>query len=123
MKRQLKAAPCCPAEEAMEILGGKWRVGIVHHLEAGPLRFNELRRKLPGITQKMLTQQLRHLQRYGVIKRRQFEEIPPRVVYSLTDLGASVFPLLVQISQWSEKHMHRLRQAAAAYDSAAERTS
>jgi DNA-binding HxlR family transcriptional regulator len=116
MKRQSKTLQCCPAEEAMEVLGGKWRVGIVHHLHGGPLRFNELRRKLSGITQKMLTQQLRHLRRYGVIERRQFEEIPPRVEYSLTSLGKNVVPLLTQISQWSEKHMHRMKQAAAVYD-------
>ena len=60
MTRPLKTPQVCPAEEAMEVFGGKWRVGIIHHLAAGSLRFNELRRRLPGITQKMLTQQLRH---------------------------------------------------------------
>ena len=106
----------CPAEEAMEVFGGKWRVGIVHHLESGPLRFNELRRRLPGITQKMLTQQLRHLQRYGIVERQQFEEIPPRVEYSLTGTGTSLLPLLRKISQWSQKHMPRIRQALAEFD-------
>jgi DNA-binding HxlR family transcriptional regulator len=118
MKRSAKFPQSCPAEEAMEVFGGKWRVGIVHHLEGGPLRFNELRRKLPGITQKMLTQQLRHLQRFGILDRKQFAEIPPRVEYSLTNLGRSLCPLLDQISKWSGKHMPRLRQEAAAYDAA-----
>jgi DNA-binding HxlR family transcriptional regulator len=121
MKRQTKHPQCCPAEQAMEVFGGKWRVGIIHHLEPGPLRFNELRSRLPGITQKMLTQQLRHLQRYGIIERRQFEQIPPRVEYSLTQAGKTFFPLLAQMSQWSEKHMKRLNQAAEAYDKAAGR--
>jgi DNA-binding HxlR family transcriptional regulator len=121
MKRQSKHPQCCPAEQAMEVFGGKWRVGIIHHLEPGPLRFNELRARLPGITQKMLTQQLRHLQRYGLIERKQFEQIPPRVEYSLTNSGKNLFSLLVQISKWSDKHMQRLNQAAAAYDVATSR--
>src|SRR5262245_53616647 len=121
MKRQTNSAASCPAEEAMEVFGGKWRVGIIHHLAGRPLRFNELRRQLAGITQKMLTQQLRHLQRFGVIERRQFAEIPPRVEYSLTHSGKTLVPLLAQISKWSEVHMQRLRQAAAAHDTANER--
>jgi DNA-binding HxlR family transcriptional regulator len=116
MKRQTKHPQCCPAEQAMEVFGGKWRVGIIHHLVPGPMRFSQLRSKLPGITQKMLTQQLRHLQRFGIIDRKQFEQIPPRVEYSLTDLGHTVYPLLTQISKWSEKHMKRLNEAAATYD-------
>ena len=111
-----KAQDPCPAEGAMEVFGGKWRVGIVHHLADGPLRFNELRRRLPGVTQKMLTQQLRHLQRYGIIERQQFAEIPPRVEYSLTDLGRSLCPLLEEISRWSRKHMPRIERAAATFD-------
>jgi DNA-binding HxlR family transcriptional regulator len=116
MKRPAKSPESCPAEGAMEVFGGKWRVGIVHHLAGGPLRFNELRRRLPGITQKMLTQQLRHLQRFGVIERRQFAEIPPRVEYSLTDMGQTLVPLLAQISKWSETHMRQFKKSAAAND-------
>jgi len=103
----------CPAEEAMEVFGGKWRVGIVHHLAEGPLRFSELRRRLPGITQKMLTQQLRHLQQYGIVERRQFPEIPPRVEYSLTDLGATLLPVLAAITDWSCQHLPRIRRLVA----------
>src|SRR5262245_23185458 len=118
MKRQTNSAASCPAEEAMEVFGGKWRVGIIHHLADRPLRFNELRRKLPGITQKMLTQQLRHLQRFGVIERRQFAEIPPRVEYSLTEIGKTLVPLLAQISKWSETHVRQFKKSVAEYDSA-----
>lgn len=117
MARANGPAEVCPAEEAMEVFGGKWRVGIVHHLADGPVRFSELRRRLPGITQKMLTQQLRHLQRFGIIDRRQFAEIPPRVEYSLTSLGHTLSPLLDGISQWSRGHMARIRRAAAEFDS------
>ena len=120
MPRPNHSAENCPAEEAMEVFGGKWRVGIVHHLSGGPLRFSELRRRLPGITQKMLTQQLRHLQRFGVVDRRQFAEIPPRVEYSLTKLGQTLPPLLEGISQWSRSHMPRARRAAAEFDTATE---
>jgi DNA-binding HxlR family transcriptional regulator len=102
----------------MEVFGGKWRVGIIHNLMPGPLRFNVLRGKLPRITQKMLTQQLRHLERYGIVDRKQFAQIPPRVEYSLTELGKAVYPLITQISKWSESYMKRLTQAAADYDSA-----
>jgi DNA-binding HxlR family transcriptional regulator len=118
MKRQAKSPERCLAEQAMEVFGGKWRVGIIHHLAKGPLRFNELRRLLPGITQKMLTQQLRHLQRFGVVERRQFAEIPPRVEYSLTNSGKTLVPLLAHISKWSETHMPRLNETAAAHDAA-----
>lgn len=121
MKRQSKSTQCCPAEAAMEVFGGKWRVGIVYSLQGGALRFNELRARMPDITQKMLTQQLRHLQRYGIVHRKQFEKIPPHVEYSLTTLGKSLFPVLAAISEWSEKYMPRLRQAATAYDAAVER--
>ncbi len=116
MKRIDKTARCCPAEEAMEVFGGKWRVGSIHHLADGPLRFNEFRARLPGITQKMLTQQLRHLQRSGLIEGRQFAVIPPHVKYSLMSLGKTMFPLLEQITRWSKKHMHGLHAAAVAYD-------
>jgi DNA-binding HxlR family transcriptional regulator len=121
MRRLNRPADNCPAEEAMEVFGGKWRVGIVHHLAGGPLRFSELRRRLTGITQKMLTQQLRHLQRFGIIDRRPFAEIPPRVEYSLTKLGQTLPALLEGISQWSRSHMPRARRAAAEFDSATEK--
>lgn len=107
----------CPAEEAMNVFGGKWRVGIVHHLESGPLRFNELRRRMKGITQKMLTQQLRHLQRCGIVDRRQYEEIPPRVEYSLTNLGKTLLPLLKKISAWGEANIDSVRKAMKTFDS------
>jgi DNA-binding HxlR family transcriptional regulator len=64
----------------------------------------------------MLTQQLRHLQRFGIVDRRQYEQIPPRVEYSLTGLGKTLFPLLDQVSRWSRTNMPRIRQAAAAFD-------
>jgi DNA-binding HxlR family transcriptional regulator len=116
MKKQSKRLSCCPAEDAMVVLGGKWRVGIIHHLQEGATRFNALRQRLPGITQKMLTQQLRHLQRYGIVERRQLERIPPHVEYSLTPLGKKAFPLLKDITKWAKTHMPALEAAAAKHD-------
>ena len=122
MRPRLKTPQGCPAEEAMEVFGGKWREesSIIW-----PLALCDLMScaRLPGITQKMLTQQLRHLQRFGLIDREQFAEIPPRVEYSLTSLGKTMFPLLEQITQWSKKHMHRLRVAAVAYDASRDSTT
>ena len=123
MKSESNARQCCPAESAMVVLGGKWRVGIIHQLQQGATRFNALKEHLPGITQKMLTQQLRHLQRFGIIERRQLERIPPHVEYSLTPLGKKVFPLLAQITEWAKIHMPALEAAAAASDAAAKRTA
>jgi DNA-binding HxlR family transcriptional regulator len=100
----------------MEVIGGKWRVGIVHHLKDGPLRFNELRKRLPKITQKMLTQQLRHLQRYGVLERAQLDSVTPHVEYSLTPIGAKLLPLLATISAWANNHMPALEAAAVRHD-------
>ncbi len=116
MKNQLRGQSCCPAEAAMVVFGGKWRVGIIHNLQEGAMRFNALRGHLPGITQKMLTQQLRHLQRYGVVERVQLERIPPHVEYSLTPLGKKVFPLLADITEWSKAHMPALEAAATEHD-------
>ena len=118
MKRRPGSVSSCPAEAAMNVFGGKWRVGIIHHLRESPLRFNALRERMPGITQKMLTQQLRHLQRYGVLERKQLERIPPHVEYSLTPLGKKLLPLLAEITKWASKNMPALDAAALRYDAA-----
>lgn len=80
------------------------------------MRFNALRQQLLGITQKMLTQLLRHLQRYGVIERKQLERIPPHVEYSLTPIGRRAFPLLKDITKWAKAHMLALEKVAKIYD-------
>ncbi|MBX3425744.1 MAG: helix-turn-helix transcriptional regulator [Pirellulales bacterium] len=123
MKDELTTRSCCPAEQATVVFGGKWRVGIVHHLQEGAKRFNQLRECMPGIIQKMLTQQLRHLQRYGIIQRNQLQRIPPHVEYSLTPLGKKMFPLLADITRWAELHMPAIHAAAAKFDAAKRRES
>src|SRR5215510_6402579 len=87
----------CPIEATLEVLGGKWKGMVLHRLMFGMLRFNELRRLLPHVTQRMLTRQLRELERDGLIRRRVYAEVPPRVEYSLSEFGLSLKPILVMM--------------------------
>lgn len=93
----------CPVETAMAVIGGKWKVLILWHLqERGTLRFAELRRAVEGVTQKVLSQQLRELECDGMIARRVYAEVPPRVEYSLTPLGRTLREPLAALCQWGE---------------------
>lgn len=87
-------------ELTLAIIGGKWKVLILWYLSDKTMRFNELRRTLPRITQKMLTQQLRELEEYGLVNRLIYTQIPPKVEYSLTDAGKSILPVLENLRQW-----------------------
>lgn len=104
----------CPTEAALAVIGGRWKVPILWHLRRGTLRFGELSRLLGGVTQKMLTQQLRELERDGIVHRRVFPEVPPRVEYSLTDFGESLSPLLDALSSWGERFLRNKSGARAA---------
>ena len=90
----------CPLMSVMEILGGKWKIVIIGHLFTGTKRFGELKRLITGITQKMLTQQLRELEKDELIHREIFKEIPPKVEYSLTNAGKALEPILKQLCEW-----------------------
>ena len=92
----------CPAEATLEVIGGRWKVPIVWHLFAGTRRFSELRRALAGVTQKMLTQQLRELEADGVVSRKVYPQVPPRVEYSLTRRGASLKPVVDAMCKWGK---------------------
>ncbi len=105
----------CPFIDVWDVVGGKWRGTLIYCLTHGPLRFNELRREAAPISQKVLTKELRALQRDGLISRVQYPEIPPRVVYSLTELGRSLTPILAMIEHWME-NLPAVRQARDAYD-------
>lgn len=89
-------------EVTLDYLGGKWKTVILYLLSKEIMRFNELERAITGITHKMLTQQLRELERDGLINRNVYEEIPPKVEYSLTDLGVSLIPILNVMCSWAE---------------------
>ena len=84
----------CPVEGVLEIIGGKWKGFILYHLLDETLRFNEIRRRLPGITQRMLTNQLRELEASGIVFRQVYAEVPPKVEYSLTSKGKTLAPII-----------------------------
>ncbi len=92
----------CTVSVTLEIIGGKWKSLILWQLSFKTLRFSQLQRRLAKITQKMLTQQLRELERDGLIHRQVYAEVPPRVEYSLTELGESVVPILQLMCQWGK---------------------
>jgi DNA-binding HxlR family transcriptional regulator len=97
-------SPGCPVEATLEKIGGKWKGVVLYHLLEGVHRFSELRRKLPNITQRMLTKQLRELEGSGLVLRTIYAEVPPRVEYSLTDLGETLRPVVVALKAWGDSH-------------------
>jgi DNA-binding HxlR family transcriptional regulator len=92
----------CPVSRTLKVIGGKWKSLIIYHLNEGDQRNGQLRRAIPEITQKMLTQQLRELEQDGLVEREVFPVVPPRVDYRLTDLGMSVLPVLEAMASWGE---------------------
>ena len=94
----------CPAELTLAMIGGRWKIPILFHLLTGRMRFSGLARAITGVTQKMLTQQLREMERDGLVERQVFAQVPPRVEYSLTELGASLEPVVESMCRWGETH-------------------
>lgn len=92
----------CPVEVTLSIVGGKWKPMIVWFLLSGTKRFGELRRLVPGATQQMLTMQLRELEQAKVLHRHVYAQVPPKVEYSLTELGRSLEPVILQLAAWGE---------------------
>lgn len=92
----------CPVEAALNVIGGKWKSVILFRLSEGTLRFNEMHRLLPNTTQRMLTNQLRELERDGMINRKVYAQVPPKVEYSLTELGWTLEPLLANLWDWGK---------------------
>jgi DNA-binding HxlR family transcriptional regulator len=99
----------CPVTAALEVIGGRWKPVILFQIRDGAMRFGALRRAVPRVTQKMLTQQLRELERDGIVQRKVHAVVPPHVDYSLTLYGESLKPLLLSLCEWGKKH--RLRQS------------
>lgn len=95
--------PACPAEYTLTVIGGRWKVLILYRLFQGVQRFSELRRAMPKVTQKMLTQQLRELERDGVVSRTVYPQVPPKVEYRLTPLGATLKPVVAAMCRWGLK--------------------
>lgn len=90
----------CPVELTLNVMGGKWKVLLLWNMRESVKRYGELKRLIPGITHKMLTQQLRELEEDGIINRRVYEIVPPRVEYSLTERGEQLKPVLGLMAQW-----------------------
>ena len=104
----------CPVQATLRVIGGKWKVLILWNLHEEMRRFSELRRAIPGITQKMLTQQLRELESDGLVHREVYAEVPPRVEYSITDYGRSLGPLLATMCEWGTTHIDRINDTVLA---------
>ncbi|MBD2523916.1 MULTISPECIES: helix-turn-helix domain-containing protein [Nostoc] len=97
----------CEVETTLKVIGGRWKVLIIRELMTGVKRFGELQRALPGVTQKMLTQQLREMEQDGIIHREVYPQIPPKVEYSLTHLGETLQPILYAMHEWAVQHSNR----------------
>ncbi|MGL5917273.1 MAG: winged helix-turn-helix transcriptional regulator, partial [Culicoidibacterales bacterium] len=102
--KTLKPNYVCSLELAMDLIGGKWKMMILWYLIGGTQRFSELKRSLPGITQKMLTQQLRELEATGIVTRTVYPVVPPKVEYTLTAEGEALIPLLHQFCTWADAY-------------------
>ncbi len=103
----------CPVTHAVKVMGRRWKPLVLNYLKDGPLRFSELRRCVPEATQKMLTQTLRELERDGIVHRKSYHQVPPKVVYSITRYGRTLTPILVALCQWGEKDFRRLARQGA----------
>jgi DNA-binding HxlR family transcriptional regulator len=99
-KKNPQKTASCPVEATLKIIGGRWKVLIIHFLFDEPKRFGELTRSLGGISARTLSKQLRELEDDGVVNRKDFREIPPKVEYSLTTLGQSLEPVLLSMEEW-----------------------
>lgn len=101
--------PACPVETTLTLIGDKWKVLILRDLLTGTKRFGELKRSLSGVSQKVLTAQLRAMEEDGLVKRTVYAEVPPRVEYTLTDLGGSLRPILDAMWTWGEGYKASLQ--------------
>lgn len=107
-RRNFAHRPGCAVEATLDLIDGKWKGVILYHLQSGTQRFGELRRRMPGITQRMLTKQLRALEEDRLIVRTVYAEVPPRVEYRLSETGESLRPVIDILKAWGEKHRERL---------------
>ena len=95
----------CPIKATVDVLGGRWKPTLLYHLFGGTKRFNEIRRLMPGVTQRMLTLQLRELKEDGVVLRVVYAQVPPKVEYSLTPFGRTLEPVIGQMQAWGKTYI------------------
>lgn len=100
----------CGVEATLDVIGGKWKGVILYHMLNQTRRFNEFRRLLPEVTQRMLTLQLRELENDGLILRVVYPQVPPKVEYSLTEFGKTLTPILLLMREWGEKYTNNVTQ-------------
>ena len=113
----------CPTRQVLDCIADKWTVLIIRRLAGGTLRFAQLRRAVDGISQKVLTTTLRELERDGIVTRRIYASVPPKVEYSLTDLGQSLCGLVEGICGWAESNIGQVQAARLTYDSTTRESS
>jgi DNA-binding HxlR family transcriptional regulator len=112
MARKRTQQEGCPVEITLHVIGGRWKVLILWYLKENLRRFGELRRLMPGVTQKMLTHQLRELERDGLVHRKVYAQVPPKVEYSITEHGKSLAPILNLMCKWGLEHKRMFRAIA-----------
>ncbi len=105
--------PACGLDVALAVMGGKWKPLILCHLRAGPQRFGDLRRLVAGISEKVLIQQLREMTAAGVLVRRDYRQVPPKVDYTITDFGMTLVGALMPLCEWGVEHRGRITAVMA----------
>ncbi|WP_432404053.1 winged helix-turn-helix transcriptional regulator [Wukongibacter sp. M2B1] len=111
--KENKKPDSCPLTYALNLIGGKWRLPIIWALSQNrTLRYNQLKRQVDGITNMMLSQSLKEMEAYGLVNRKQYMEIPPRVEYSLTEEGLSLIPALKSLAKWGKDMKNRQMESA-----------
>ncbi len=103
-----KEMPACPVEATLQLIGNRWKVLIIRDLLNGTKRFGELRKSIGNITQKVLTQNLRDMETAGLVIRKVYAEVPPRVEYTLTDIGYSLKPVLDSMLEWGTEYKSKI---------------
>jgi DNA-binding HxlR family transcriptional regulator len=106
----------CPSRQVLDAISDKWVTLVLSALDEGPMRYSDLARRIAGVSQKMLTQTLRMLERDGLLTRTITPSVPVRVDYELTPLGETILPVVGAIKQWSEAHIEQIHEARAGYD-------
>lgn len=112
----------CGLEAALQVVGGKWKVLILWGLRSGPQRFGELRRQIPDISEKMLIQNLKEMVCDGIVTRKDYKEVPPRVEYTLTPFGHSLRDALAPLCAWGQQHMARIIACRQNHDGERDKT-
>ena len=102
--------PECPVATTVELIGNKWKLLIIRNLLDGEQRFTQLKNGIPGISQKVLTDNLRIMEEEGIISREVFAQVPPKVIYSLTEIGKSLLPIIDAMAEWGDNYKNNLNR-------------